>query len=141
MTKKILLFLAVVALAVLILFLTGSPIFAPKTAPAKNTNQVIKVEIKIEGLANSPWQIEVSPNTTLLTALENLNQTNPEIKLKTKNYGDMGVLVEQLGDSANGQDEKYWQYFVNAVQPMVGADKYILNNNDQVEWKFAKSSF
>jgi len=62
------------------------------------------------------------------------------LNLKTKTY-DIGIMVEAIGDKENGQDNKYWLYYVNGEMPMVSADKMILKAGDKVEFKFEKSAF
>jgi len=63
-----------------------------------------------------------------------------DLTLKTKTY-DMGVFIEAIGHKENGQDGKYWMYYVNEVLPMVAADKYELKPGDKVEFKFETSPF
>jgi len=60
--------------------------------------------------------------------------------LKTKSY-DTGIFIEAIGDVENGQNGKYWMYYVNGEMPMVAADKKELKNGDKVEFKFEKSQF
>ena len=103
--------------------------------------ETVSVNLMMEGLEGLPAVWEFKKDTNLLEALKELNQIHPSINLQFKNYGTVGVLVEQIGSRKNGVDGKYWQYFVNDAQPMVSADKYVLQNNDRVEWKFAKSEF
>jgi hypothetical protein len=103
--------------------------------------ETISVNLVMEGLEGLPAVWEFKKDTNLLEALKELNQIHPSINLVFKDYGAMGVLVEQLGSRKNGTENKYWQYFVNDVQPMVGADKYVLQDRDRVEWRFVKSSF
>jgi len=62
------------------------------------------------------------------------------LNLKTKTY-DIGTMIETIGDKENGQDGKYWLYYVNEKMPMVAADKMIIKPGDKVEFKFEKSSF
>lgn len=118
--------------------------------PAENLNsetteqinqEKITINLSIADISGLPPTLEIKKDTLLLDALIELNQQYPTLNLQTKNYGDMGVLVEQIGNYKNGAENKYWQYFVNGAQPMVGADKYILQNNDQVEWRFSASQF
>lgn len=52
--------------------------------------------------------------------------------------GQWGVFVKEIDYRKNGTNNKYWQYWVNAEQIQVAADKYILQSNDVVEWKFIK---
>lgn len=63
-----------------------------------------------------------------------------DINLETKSY-DMGIFIEAIGESKNGEDQKYWLYYVNGEMPMVSADKKELKAGDRVEFKFEKSSF
>lgn len=60
--------------------------------------------------------------------------------LKIKNY-DMGVFVEAIGNTENGQDGKYWMYYVNGAMPDVASDKKELKPGDKVEFKFEKSPY
>ena len=60
--------------------------------------------------------------------------------LETKIY-DFGTLVESIGDKTNGQDNKYWLYYVNYEMPMVSVDNYNLKPGDRVEFKFEESAF
>ncbi|MEK7658953.1 MAG: DUF4430 domain-containing protein [Patescibacteria group bacterium] len=57
------------------------------------------------------------------------------LPLKTKQY-DMGIFIEAIGKIENGQNQKYWLYYVNGKTPMVSADKMILKARDKVEYKF-----
>jgi hypothetical protein len=62
------------------------------------------------------------------------------ISLKTKNY-DIGIFIEAIGDKENGQNGKYWLYYVNGEMPQIAADKKELKPGDKVEFKFEKSPF
>ena len=77
-----------------------------------------------------------------LTAFQFLKETMEEngIFLGTKTY-DFGTMVETIGSKSNGQDGLYWMYYVNGELPMAGADQYVLNPGDRVEFKFEKSAF
>lgn len=58
-----------------------------------------------------------------------------------EDYGEMGILVTQIGDKVNGQDNKYWQYEVNNKSPMLSADNFIPQVGDIITWKFQESEF
>ena len=55
-----------------------------------------------------------------------------KIKLKERN----ALLIDSINNVENGEDGKYWQYYVNEDIPMIGADKYIVTNGDYIEWRF-----
>ncbi len=64
-----------------------------------------------------------------------------DLELKTKIYEDVGIFIEAIGDRENGQDKKYWLYYVNGGMPSNAADKQPLKEGDKVEFKFEASPF
>ncbi|MDP2741439.1 MAG: DUF4430 domain-containing protein [bacterium] len=66
-----------------------------------------------------------------------------ELKSKLTIISDSatGSFIKAIGDKENGQDGKYWLYYVNGQLPMVSVDKKELNPRDKVEFKFEKSPF
>lgn len=58
-----------------------------------------------------------------------------------QNYGELGTLVSKINNTQNGQDNKYWQYYIDDKQPQVSADKYIPKSGEKIEWRFAESKF
>lgn len=62
------------------------------------------------------------------------------LTLKTKTY-DIGIFIEAIGVIENGQDGKYWLYYINGELPMVSVDKKELKPGDKVEFKFENSPF
>jgi len=59
--------------------------------------------------------------------------------LKTKTY-DFGIFIEAIGDKENGEDGKYWMYYVNEEMPMMAVDKKEIGPGDKIEFKFEKST-
>lgn len=84
--------------------------------------------------------IEFKENQTLFDLTKDLAKKN-NLSFDYKDFGEMGYLITQIGDKINGQDNKFWQYWVNNEQVQVAANKYILRSNDIVLWKFAASKF
>lgn len=76
------------------------------------------------------------------TVYDLLTRVTAEQKIifKTKQY-DFGVLVDAIGDKTNGEDNRYWLYYVNGEMPMVAIDKYELKAGDKVDLKFEASAF
>lgn len=58
-----------------------------------------------------------------------------------QDYGELGTLVSKINNTQNGQDNKYWQYYIDDKQPQVSADKYIPKSGEKIEWRFAESKF
>lgn len=86
------------------------------------------------------YQIVPAENSTVFSLLEKLAQReNFEIEYKT--YEGMGVFVESIAGLKGGNDNKWWQYWVNGELPQVSADKKEVKSGDKIEWKFAPASF
>ena len=84
--------------------------------------------------------IDISKNSNVYSLLETMSKQE-NFKIESKEYKDMGILVESIDGIKNGTDNKYWQYWVNGELPMVSADKKEVKNGDQIEWKFDLADF
>lgn len=58
-----------------------------------------------------------------------------------EDYGDMGLLITQIDAKTNGDNNNYWQYYVNDEQPLISVEKYFPQAGDAIEWKFQPSEF
>jgi hypothetical protein len=73
---------------------------------------------------------------TVFSILEEFTERN-DISLESTYYEQFdSVLIESLGINYNGEEGKYWQYYVNNDIPMIGCDKYYIFNGDCIEWRF-----
>lgn len=79
-----------------------------------------------------------SEDETLFSFLERLTK-NEKIEFKYKEYKGLGILIEKIGSKSNGENNKYWQYWVNNVYALVAVDTYRLKPNDVVLFKFTNS--
>lgn len=100
-----------------------------------------KVTLIIDGGEGEPKTINVEFKEGM-TAFDLLKTKDEELdlNLKTKSF-DIGIMIETIGDKENGQDGKYWFYYVNGEMPMVAADKKEIKPGDKVEFRFEESSF
>ncbi|OHB10741.1 MAG: hypothetical protein A3G05_00725 [Candidatus Zambryskibacteria bacterium RIFCSPLOWO2_12_FULL_45_14] len=132
-------------IGLLVLVALGLFIYTNRTIPIeKNINQEVvqagATSLTIENLYTGKTVL-ISENETVLEMLEKLDLEDPQVRLSTKEYSGLGVLVESINGKKNGTDSKYWQYKVNDIMPQIGADKYKLKNGDRVEWYFDQSLF
>lgn len=131
------------------LILVGSLIFLNKIVPSgsQEKTEIFQAEVKEEvNLVIDYGEEEVdsfqSDFKKGMTVFDLLKEEAEKsgLVLKTKNY-DIGIFIESIGDKKNGQDGKYWLYYINGEMPMVSADKKELKTGDKVEFKFEKSPF
>lgn len=126
-------------------FLGQSLQLAQNTTASQNSgaiqeNQTV-VRLQFSGSELTEFQnVKFQTGQTVLDILKKLAQDN-NLVLELKDYAGLGTMVNKIGELTNGQDNKYWQYYVNGQYSQTGADKYPLKNNDVIEWRFAPSTF
>ncbi|MFH1048897.1 MAG: DUF4430 domain-containing protein [Patescibacteria group bacterium] len=74
---------------------------------------------------------------TVFDALKDISVTK-SFDLKYNNNYSYGVFVESIAGVKNGDEGKYWQYYVNDKLGEVAADKKEVKAGDKVEWRFEK---
>jgi len=118
----------------------GQPIFqAEVKIPQENIKKGIVLVIDDGEVTPKTFKSEFKEG---VTAFDLLKKKTEELNmvLKTKTY-DTGILIETIGNKENGQDGKYWMYYVNGEMPMIAAGRQELKPGDKVEFKFEKSPF
>lgn len=74
-------------------------------------------------------------NTVYDLLLECAHRFNFTVKASYwPSYGS--VFIESIGEVENGENNRFWQYYVNGEYASVGCSKYYLHDNDIVEWRF-----
>jgi len=91
-----------------------------------------------EGESES-FTVEMGEGTTAFDLLKD-KTGELSINLETKSY-DLGIFIEALGERRNGEDGKYWLYYINDEMPMTASDKQPVNSGDKIEFKFQRPSF
>ncbi len=86
------------------------------------------------------FEAEVKDKMTAFDLLEQ-GTKSLNLDLQSKDYGEMGILVEKIGEKKNGDDGKYWMYYVNGQMASVAANKQEIKAGDKVEFRFEKSEF
>ncbi len=127
-------------------FLLGQSV--PTSSPIFNRNEDVVVKQQDEILTSFQFQsdqVSFYPydwrqDLSVLEATKEVALAN-DLTFDSKDYGAMGVLITKIGDKENGQDNNYWQFWVNKEQPQIAADKYLLQPKDILEWKFTQSEF
>lgn len=110
-----------------------------KISQEKTEKKVMLIIDSGEELLSKAIEIEFKEGMTAFSLLsDEIEKLNLTLKFKTY---DMGVFIEAIGDKENGEDGKYWLYYVNGEMPQLAADKQLLSPGDNVEFKFEKSPF
>jgi len=138
--KKI---IAALTLLITIISVTGCSLEKPPADTNQSDSQPVEAitEPTILIIDSQEFSLnnEAISNTTVYDILAAISSQN-KINLKTKQY-DFGLIIEAIGDKTNGDDNKYWQYYVNDEMPMVSADNYEITIGDRIEFKFESSNF
>jgi hypothetical protein len=133
-------YLPVVAITVLFIGLSflGSAMIVPeRTDIWLEQSDATSVTINIHG---DGWTLTdsicVTEKTTVLSLLQEVS-TLHSLDLRTTYYESFdATLVDSIGGDVNGQNDYYWQYYVNGELPISGCDEYPVSNGDVIEWDF-----
>ena len=123
--KKIIIILAIVALAVLAT--------AGWLAISNNTDLEVQTQTEqAEVEQNDETQITYAA-TAGKTALEQLLELNDTVVTQEASYG---TYVDSINGLKGGENGAYWIFFVNGEMASVGADAYIAEGGELIEWKY-----
>ncbi len=97
----------------------------------------VRVSLFIDGAS---WTITYGPletwNNTAYSLLVEAS-TKLGFSLQAVHYEiPSGVFVTSINGTTNGQDGRYWQFWVDGAYPQVGADHVALAYGDTVAWRF-----
>jgi len=85
--------------------------------------------------------VSVQESDTVYSVLERAAKNNDALLIDVIDYGDIGMFINSINGFASGDDNKYWQYWVNNEYGTVSADKHTLEEGDVILWKFTASRF
>jgi len=108
--------------------------------PKEHAEDTATISMTIAGLYDH-MPVSITPGETVIDTLRSLDADDPNIRLVTKEYPGLGILVLAMAGKVNGTNDNYWQYEVNGTMPQIGADTFELRNGDTVEWFFRPSEF
>lgn len=76
-------------------------------------------------------------NTTNKTVYDILIETSKKYNFTVSStYSEKGYKIESIGTKKNGENSRYWMYYVNNETGPISADQKIVNNKDKITWKF-----
>ncbi|MDD5627255.1 MAG: DUF4430 domain-containing protein [Patescibacteria group bacterium] len=110
-----------------------------RTSPSDISKKEATISINFGNDQVKNFTLEFLPEETVYNLLEKLANQN-EINLETKQY-DLGTLIEAIDGIKNGQDNKYWLYYVNGQMAPVGVTEQKVSPDDKIEFRFEESSF
>ncbi len=141
-------YIIVSCLAGIAIFLAGLSINLPKdfkfdnqtAGQIKETTKTVSVLIDNGNLVKSFTEVKLPVEPNVLTVLKQITTEN-NLRFDYDSSSPMGSFIKQIGDKINGTDNKYWQYWVNGIQPLVAADKFKLSGGEIILWAFTGSEF
>lgn len=127
---------------ILILIILFSSSFSGCLSSDQTTRKQVTANLTIMG---DNWTIEyLNVTTTNDTVFDILRECSVQRNFTVTyvHYSSFDAkFVTSINGTYNGQDSKYWQYYVNGAYGEVASDKKKINDGDAVEWRFEKSRF
>jgi len=118
----------------IILFATSSGCIDQES---NSINEKVTATVKIDfgNETIKTYEITIKNNTVCDFLLEAAKKA--ELEVKSTYYGLYdSMFIDSIGNVENGQDNKYWIYYINGESGTIGSDKQKVENNDLIEWKF-----
>ena len=144
MNKQIIQFASGIVIAFLLGLIVGSSSWISSQFSFSTTQKVGLAHLMIDFSDGNIVTCEKSlvASSTVLDLLKLCSKDSQKpFALEFKDYPSLGVFIEKIGDKTGGEDNKYWEFWVNHIHPEVGASAYVLQGNEYVEWKFLKSRY
>ena len=89
------------------------------------------------------YQLRFTTGEKLIDTMKKLQAMSDQpFSMTTKEYAGMGKFVEDInGIKNNTTAGEYWGYYIDGISAQIGASSYILKEGDNIEWKYAKTTF
>jgi hypothetical protein len=107
------------------------------TEPVKINTDTISTTLIIDFGKNNvdTYTLELSNATVYSALIQASNQYGFEVESEYyDNY--RSHYINSINNVKEGDDNKFWQYYINGDYGIVGADLQVLKNHDTVEWKY-----
>ncbi len=98
-----------------------------------------KISVSLKIISNKDEKSYELNNILKESTVFDVLKNNADIKYNN-NYS-FGVFIESINGIKNGDEEKYWQYYINNVLGDVAADKKTLEDKNSIEWRFEEVPF
>lgn len=131
MNKKL---YSIIILAVIIIGITSGCLKQETNGDIKKeVSATVKIDFGNE--TEETYEITTKNNTVYGFLLEAAKKG--EFSVNTTYYGTFdSIFIDSISNIENGQDNKFWIYYINGESGSAGVDKQNVENNDLIEWKF-----
>lgn len=107
-----------------------------KPAPIQQEAQFV---FRFDATKSKAYTAEFFGSQTVYAILQKLAQEN-KIQIEIQET-DLGVLIEAIDGFRNGDQNKYWLFYVNGTMAPVGVAEQPVTSQDLVEFRFEKNPF
>ena len=101
------------------------------------TNEEITATVTIDfgnGTIDT-YEVKTKNNTVYDFLIQAAKKAGYDVKATYYGLYD-SMFIDSIANVENGQDNKYWIYYINGESGSVGSQKQTVENNDVIEWKF-----
>ncbi len=98
--------------------------------PEVDTNK-ISIKIIVE---DKVYESRASEGVSIYQSMVYLSTQNKNFTFTSKDYSGMGMFVDSI-NGVQGNEGKYWVYYLNDKKASVGISKNFLKEGDTVRWE------
>ena len=131
--------LAVFALVLIVVIASNTNLFGIITEPTTEEKNKLVNNVSLK-ITSPDWTFDYlnidTNNATVADFLFECAEIHG-FKVESQYFsGYNSYYITSINRIKEEMDGRYWQYYVNGEYADVGCSKYVLNDNDLVEWKF-----
>lgn len=128
---------AVLFAAVLLASISGLWVAVKAMRPSCDAGGTLVTTLQVRGEGWSDTATVTAHGCTAYDQLESWASSSGTA-LESRPFGEPlnAKMVQSIGDDANGEGGRFWQFWVNCVYATAGADLTVLKEGDSVHWLF-----
>lgn len=85
--------------------------------------------------------IDIEDGDTVASVLSKLADGGKNFSFTSQTYEGLGIFIDSINGVKGGDNNKYWQYWVNNQYGQIAADQYELKGGDVIMWKLTSSQY
>jgi hypothetical protein len=122
-------------LPILVILTLGFAFWQAKISSSNVKNQDGKVVQKATAVLKIGDVAPQSFDISAFVGKNALEATESKVKVTTNGEGVNAFVTSIGGREADTKKREFWGFMVNGSQAQVGAGSYIIQNNDEIQWK------
>lgn len=104
-----------------------------KEAIGEKSEDLVSISLAVEG---ETYTTDIQTGSSVMEVMQKI-AGETSLEFETRTFSGIGELVRSINGKADA-DGFYWFLYVNGKSAEIGASQYMLQDEDQIEWRYKK---